>query len=97
MQLGRQTDVPKVQSYQYECGVSLGGCRSSPWVGGDAANVITSIDADVRDYAVLVAVIVGRGSEGISHSDLALEVLDDIGFCVLAVKEGSDARNETGP
>ena len=64
MQLGRQTDVPKVQSYQDERAGRLGGCSSSPYVGRDAANVIASIDADVSDHRVLLAVVVRRGAEG---------------------------------
>jgi hypothetical protein len=94
VQLGRQTDVPKVQSYQHECGVPLGGSTSSPDIGWDRANVISSIDADVGDHRVLIALVVGGSTEGISHRHTALEIRDDIGFCVLAVKECPDARRE---
>ena len=97
VQLGRQTDVPEVQSYQDERGVPLGGGRSSPWVGGDAANVLTLIDPDVGDYRILVALVVGRGAERVSHGYLALEVGDDIGFRVLAVKERPNAGPENVP
>jgi hypothetical protein len=95
VQLGRQTDVPKVQSYQHECGVPLGGSTSSPDIGWDRANVIASIDADVGDHRVLLALVVSGRTEGISHRHTALEIRDNIGFCVLAVKKGPDARRES--
>jgi hypothetical protein len=88
VQLGRQTDVPKVQSYQDESAARLIGRGSSPYVGRDAANVIASINADVGDYCVLVALVVRRGAEGVSHGRMALEIRDDIGFCVLAIEKG---------
>jgi len=97
VQLGRQTDVPEIQSYQDERAVPLGGCSSSPWIGGDAANVIALIDADVRDHGVLVAFVVGRGAESISHGHLTLEIGDDIGFRVLAIKERPNAGTENVP
>ena len=75
----------------------FGGCSATPHVGGDAANVIASIHADVGDYSVPVALVVGRGAKGISHGHPALEIRDDVGFCVLAVKERPDAGNETVP
>lgn len=88
MQLGRQTDVPKVQSYQDERAGRLGGCSSSSYVGRDAAYVIASINADVSDHCVLVALVVCRGPQGISHGDMALEVGDYVRLCVLAVEKG---------
>lgn len=88
VQLGRQTDVPKVQSYQDESAVRLGGCSSSPYVGRNAASILASINADVGDHRVLVALVVRRGAKGISHGHMALEVRNDIGFCVLAVQKG---------
>lgn len=88
MQLGRQTDVPKVQSYQDERAGRLGGCSSSSYVGRDAANVIASIDADIGDHRVVVALVVRRRAKGISHGHLALEVGDYVGLCVLAIEKG---------
>jgi len=66
----------------------LGGCSSSSYVSRQAAKVIASIDADVRDHSVVVALVVRRGAEGISHGHMALEVGDYIGFCVLAIEKG---------
>ena len=94
VQLGRQTDVPKVQSYQDERDVPLFGCSSSPDEGGDAANVIALIDADVCNHREPVAIVVPRGAEGVSHRHTALEVGNCVGFCVLAVKAYPDARRE---
>ena len=92
MQLGRQTDVPKVQSYLDERAVCLGGCGSSRAESGNATNVIALIDADVGDYRVLFAIIVHRGAEGISHGHLALEIRNAVGFSVEAIK----CRSNTG-
>lgn len=88
VQLGRQTDVPKVQSYQDECAMGLGGCTSSSYVGRDATNVVPLVHTDVGDYRVRVALVVGRGAEGISHGHMALEIRDDVGFGVLAIEKG---------
>jgi hypothetical protein len=90
VQLGRQTDVPKVQSYQDECAMGLGGCTSSPYVGRDPANVVALIDPDVGDYRVRVALVVRRGAEGISHCHMSLEIGDDMGFCVFTIEKGPD-------
>lgn len=90
VQLGRQTDVPKVQSYENERAMPFGGCSSSADVGWDTANVIALIDADVSDHRVLVALAIRGGAEGISHGHMALEIRDDIGFCVLAIEKRPD-------
>ena len=87
MKLGRQTDVPKVQSYQDERALRFGGCRSSPYIGRNAAHVIASIDADVGDHRVLVALVVRPGAEGISHGHMAFEVRDYVRLCVLAIEK----------
>lgn len=88
VQLGRQTDVPKVQSYKDERAVRPRRCGSSPCVGRNAAKVIALIDADVGDDCVRVALVVLRGAEGISHGHMTLEVGDLIGFGVLAIQKG---------
>lgn len=92
MQLGRQTDVPEVQSYLDERAVRLGGCCSSRAERGKATNVIALIDADVGDHRVLFAIVVGRGAEGISHGHVALEIGNAVGFSVEAIK----CRSNTG-
>lgn len=92
MQLGRQTDVPEIQSYQDESAVLFGGSTSSPYVGRNAPKTFRQVLPEPRSFC-------SRKNFGlISHRSIVLGDrfnLYDFAFSGLCLQSFSDGRGGT--
>ena len=85
MQLGRQTDVPEVDSYFHKSSVRPFPFRPAaahllPRVRDHGANVVSYVDADIGYNGVWVAVIIRSLAKGISHGCYTAKVCDAVGI-----------------
>src|SRR5262249_50385376 len=91
MKLGRQTDVPEVESYLHEgalrprrfCGARTDGIRCF------TPNVFPLINADVGYDDVLFALIVHRHATCVAHSRDTTKIRDAVGIRIYGIQQGS--------
>src|SRR5215472_3139851 len=95
MQLGRQTDVPEVESYLHEGAVRTrrfcGTCTVNR-IRCLASSVFPLIYADVRDNGVFLPLFVRRRAARVPHSRDAAKIGDAVWIRIHGIERGSLVR-----
>ena len=81
-----RTEVVEVYSYLYECTVRPGGFCAPSGILRFSPHIIRLIHADIRDYEVGLAIIVGRRAHGVAHRHRAVGVGYPVGIGINAIE-----------